>query len=133
MTPAKQAALEAAGYRLTDAAEFLGLAEDERRIVELRVRLARGVRELRALRQLTQQQLAGRIGSTQARIAKVESGVGASLELMLRALLALGADVDVQIAPTPAAPQRPAASRAIPRAPAAKGSGRARKTKTSGR
>jgi DNA-binding XRE family transcriptional regulator len=70
--------------------DLLGLSDDEVAIVEMRVRLAQKVRELRHARGLTQQELAERIGSTQPRIAHLEQG-GASLEMLIRALFALGA------------------------------------------
>jgi transcriptional regulator with XRE-family HTH domain len=48
------------------------------------------VRERRRAKRLTQRQLAERIGSTQPRVARLEQA-GASIEMLLRALLALGA------------------------------------------
>ena len=70
---------------------LLGLNDDEVAIVEMRVRLAGKVRELRLARGLTQQELAERIQSTQPRIARMEQA-GASLEMLIRALFALGID-----------------------------------------
>ena len=59
--------------------------------MEVRVRLAERVRERRRAKRLTQRELAERIGSTQPRVAKLEQA-GASIEMLMRALLALGAD-----------------------------------------
>ena len=70
--------------------DLLGLSDDEAAIVEMRVRLARKVREKRLARGLTQQELAERMRSTQPRVARMEQA-GASLELLIRALFALGA------------------------------------------
>ena len=42
MKQTKKARLEAAGWRVSDAAEFLGLSDDERRFVELKLALASG-------------------------------------------------------------------------------------------
>jgi transcriptional regulator with XRE-family HTH domain len=67
----------------------LELSDDEVAIVEMRVRLARKVRELRIAGGLTQQELAARIQSTQPRVARMEQA-GASLEMLIRALFALG-------------------------------------------
>jgi hypothetical protein len=47
MNVEKRKALEAAGWRVGDAAEFLGLSDEERRLVELRLAVSRKVRELR--------------------------------------------------------------------------------------
>jgi transcriptional regulator with XRE-family HTH domain len=48
------------------------------------------VRARRRAKRLTQRRLAERIGSTQPRVARLEQA-GASIEMLLRALLALGA------------------------------------------
>jgi len=59
--------------------------------VELRLALSRGLRERRAKRKLSQEQLAELIGSSQSRVAKMEAGdPSVSLDLLVRALLALG-------------------------------------------
>lgn len=71
--------------------DLLGLSDDEVAIVEMRVRLARRVRELRCAHGLTQRELAERIRSTQPRVARMEQA-GASLEMLIRALFALGAN-----------------------------------------
>ena len=70
--------------------ELLGLSDAEEAIVELRLRLADEVRRLRTTQGLTQRDLAERIGSSQSRVAFLEQG-DASAELMIRALLVLGA------------------------------------------
>ena len=84
-------ALEAAGFRFGDAGDFLGLNEEERQLVNLRLALCRGVRRLRERQKLTQQQLAVRLKSSQSRVAKIEAGVGGvSLDLLFRTFFALG-------------------------------------------
>lgn len=91
MNPRKRSALEAAGFVFGDAEDFLGLDDEERRLVELRVAVSRKVRQLRERRQWTQAQLAEKLGSSQSRIAKIETGVrGVSLDLMFRGLFAVG-------------------------------------------
>ncbi|MBW8885503.1 MAG: XRE family transcriptional regulator [Planctomycetia bacterium] len=89
----KRQALEAAGWRFGDAADFLGLTDEERQEVELRGALCRTIRRRREALGMTQQQLANRLGSSQSRVAKLEIGVGVSLDLMFRALFALGGGV----------------------------------------
>ncbi len=84
-------ALTAAGFRVGDVADFLGLSDEELRLVELRVALSRAVRHRRQARKMTQQQLATRLKSSQSRVAKIESGASdVSLDLMFRSLFAVG-------------------------------------------
>jgi hypothetical protein len=47
MDAAKQARLEAAGFRVGMVAEFLGLTPEEEALVEVRVALARALKERR--------------------------------------------------------------------------------------
>ena len=83
--------LERAGFRLGDVREFLGLSEEEQRLVELRLAVSKAVRRLRERHKLTQQQLADRIGSSPSRVNKLENGsVDVSLDLLFRGLFALG-------------------------------------------
>jgi DNA-binding XRE family transcriptional regulator len=109
MTPKKKAKLEAAGFRVGDAEDFLELTPAEREIVELRVALARAVRQLREKAGLTQGQLAERIGSSQPRVAKMESGSGGvTLDLLFRGYFTLGGTVS-RIATQKPKPRRKAA------------------------
>jgi DNA-binding XRE family transcriptional regulator len=85
--------LEAAGYEFMDAEDFLELTEEERQIIELRMELRRGIREQRQRSNLTQQDLAKRIKSSQSRVAKMESGApDISLDLMFRGFFAAGGE-----------------------------------------
>jgi ribosome-binding protein aMBF1 (putative translation factor) len=87
----KQKALEAAGFRVGDAADFLELTDLERSLVDLRLAVSRAVRERRKSANLTQAQVAARMKSTQARVAKIEAGdTGVSLDLMFSGLFAVG-------------------------------------------
>jgi ribosome-binding protein aMBF1 (putative translation factor) len=91
MKAQKRKRLEAAGWRVGNADEFLGLDEAEQHIVELRLALARAVREEREKSKLTQGTLAKRIGSSQSRVNKMEKGdATVSIDLLLRALFSLG-------------------------------------------
>jgi len=95
MNKSEVEALEAAGFRVGDAGDFLGLTDEERALVDLRVSVSRAVRRLRLVHHLTQQQVATRIKSTQARVAKVEAGdSGVSLDVMFRGLFAVGGSLD---------------------------------------
>jgi ribosome-binding protein aMBF1 (putative translation factor) len=83
--------LSDAGFRVGDVADFLGLSDEEMRLVELRVALSRAVRRRRQARKMTQQQLATRLKSSQSRVAKIEAGSSdVSLDLMFRSLFAVG-------------------------------------------
>lgn len=87
----KKKALKANRSRSGDAGDFLGLSEEERNLVEVRVALARAVRRRREAGNMTQAQLAERIGSNQSRVAKIEAAArGVSLNQMFKGLFATG-------------------------------------------
>jgi DNA-binding XRE family transcriptional regulator len=89
----KRRKLEAAGWKVGDAAEFLGLSDSESEFVEIKLALARRLRELREKRNWTQGDLAKRVGSSQSRVAKMEAADSTvSVDLLVRSLLAAGAD-----------------------------------------
>jgi plasmid maintenance system antidote protein VapI len=84
--------LEAAGWRVGSAAEFLDLTKEEASLIEMKIGLADSIRKCRQARRLTQTQLAKRLGSSQSRVAKMEiADPSVSMDLLVRALLELGA------------------------------------------
>lgn len=90
MRDTKRKRLEAKGWRVASAKEFLELSDEEDAYIELRLKLAQGLRERRVGRGLTQVQLAKAVRSSQSRVAKMEAGdPTVSLDLLLRSLLAL--------------------------------------------
>jgi len=92
MRKEKKAKLERAGWKVGSVADFLGLSAAEEALVELRLTLSRGLRERRTRRRLSQEQLARLLGSSQSRVAKMESGdPSVSIDLLIRSLLAMGA------------------------------------------
>lgn len=92
MREEKRRRLEAKGWKVGTTREFLRLSSEEAAYVELKVRLAMGLREWRQRRRLTQADLAKRLQSSQSRIAKMEAGdPSVSLDLLIRSLLTLGA------------------------------------------
>jgi ribosome-binding protein aMBF1 (putative translation factor) len=92
MNAAKRKKLEAAGWRVGSAQEFLGLSEEESVIVGIKLALADAVKKQREKRRLTQTELAAIMRSSQSRIAEIESGdPSVSLDLLVRAALAAGA------------------------------------------
>ncbi len=92
MDKRKERRLEAAGWQVGSAAEFLGLSAAEAALVELKLRLSGALRTRRRARGVSQQALAKRLGSSQSRVAKMEAAdPTVSLDLLLRGLLVLGA------------------------------------------
>ncbi len=88
----KRQKLEAAGFKVGSADEFLGLTPQESALVCLRLSLAGQVRTRRLQLHYSQAELARRIGSSQSRIAKLEAAESdVSLDLLFRALFATGA------------------------------------------
>jgi DNA-binding XRE family transcriptional regulator len=88
----KRTNLEAAGWAVGTAADFLGLTPEEQSYIELKLALGQQLRKKRELRSWTQATLAERLGSSQSRVAKMEGGdPGVSIDLLLKALLAAGA------------------------------------------
>jgi ribosome-binding protein aMBF1 (putative translation factor) len=95
MDKRKRAALEAAGFRIGDAEDFLALTDEERRLVDLRLTVSRVIRRLRERQHLTQQMLAVKLRSSQSRVAKIEAGAAdVSLDLLFRGLFAVGGSLD---------------------------------------
>lgn len=92
MKRTKRARLEAQGWRVGTAQEFLGLSPEEVAFIELKLALSQALRAQRRARRLTQVELAKRLRSSQSRVAKMEAGdPSVSLDLLIRSLLALGA------------------------------------------
>ncbi len=92
MKISKQKKLEAAGWKVGSTAEFLGLSEAEEMLVNMKVALARCVRAMRQKKTITQQGLAELLGSSQSRVAKLETADrSVSIELLIRSLVAMGA------------------------------------------
>jgi ribosome-binding protein aMBF1 (putative translation factor) len=79
------------GWRVGDAKDFLGLSDQEEAFIDLRLRLADGLKARRQSRGVTQSELAHSLRSSQSRVAKMEAGdPTVSLDLLVKSLLALG-------------------------------------------
>ena len=92
MKTSKQKKLEAAGWKVGSASDFLELTDAEEMLVNIKLSLASKVKELRIKRKITQQQFAKLLGSSQSRIAKLEKADrSVSVELLMRSLVTLGA------------------------------------------
>jgi ribosome-binding protein aMBF1 (putative translation factor) len=97
MDSMKRKALEAAGWRFGDAAEFLEMTDSERQFLDARIEAALAVRRQREASNLTQKQLAGRIKTSQPRIAKIEQAApDVTLDQILRAFAAAGGHIAVK-------------------------------------
>jgi ribosome-binding protein aMBF1 (putative translation factor) len=97
MDAAKRKVLEAAGWRLGDAADFLGMSDEERQLLDTRVELALAVRRQREARHLTQKQLGEKLKTSQPRIARIERAASdVSLDHLVRAFMAAGGMIVVK-------------------------------------
>ena len=84
--------LQAKGWKVGGAEEFLALTPEEAAYVEVRLALSDNVRKMRVRKKISQVRLAKLLGSSQSRVAKIEAGDSTvSVDLMFRSLLALGA------------------------------------------
>ncbi len=92
MDAKKRKRLEAAGWKIGNAASFINVSPEESALVDMRVALSRSLRERRLAAGITQTTFARQLGSSQSRIAKLEAGdPSVSLDLLIRALLVVGA------------------------------------------
>lgn len=92
MKASKRKKLEAAGWKVGSVSEFLELSDAEAMLVNMKLALAKKVKELRQSKKITQNELAELIGSSQSRVAKLETADrSVSMELLVRSLATLGA------------------------------------------
>ena len=91
MKATKKEKLQKAGWAVGSASEFLELSDAESTLVEIKLALAAKLKEQRRKKRMTQQQLAERIGSSQSRVAKIETAEkSVSIDLIVRTLISLG-------------------------------------------
>jgi DNA-binding transcriptional regulator YiaG len=92
MDEAKRKRVEAAGWAVGSAADFLELTEDEAAFVDLKLALSDELRARREHQGLSQTALARKLGSSQSRVAKMEaSDPSVTVDLLIRGLFATGA------------------------------------------
>jgi predicted XRE-type DNA-binding protein len=97
MDATKRKALEAAGWRIGDAADFLEMSAEERQLLNARVKLAAAVRQQRQALRLSQKELGARLKTTQPRVAKIERAASdVSMDQLVRALTAAGGRIIVK-------------------------------------
>jgi DNA-binding XRE family transcriptional regulator len=86
----KQKRVEAAGWKIGDVEELLNLTPEESAYIELKLSLSQNLQKRRRMLNITQQDFARLIKSSQSRVAKMEAGdPSVSLDLLVRSLLAL--------------------------------------------
>ena len=91
MRKQKKKRLEAKGWKIGTVKEFLELSNEESAYIELKIKLAAGLRQRRQQKGLSQLDLAGKLQSSQSRVAKMEAGdPSVSLDLLVRSLITLG-------------------------------------------
>ncbi len=94
-------AIQAAGWKVGDAADFLGMDDEERQLLDARVELALAVRRQRVARKLSQKDLGDKLKTSQPRVAKIERAASdVSLDQLVRAFTAAGGKFVVKSATT---------------------------------
>jgi predicted XRE-type DNA-binding protein len=112
MDATKRKALEAAGWKVGDAAEFLEMSDEERQLLDTRVKLALAVRRQREALHLSQKQLGARLKTSQPRVAKIERAApDVSMDQLVRAFTAAGGKIAVKTAKAKTKKGQGAASR----------------------
>jgi DNA-binding XRE family transcriptional regulator len=92
MRAEKRKKLESKGWKIGSASDFLELTQEDEALIEIRLRLADGLKKRRVRQRVTQSDLAKAVHSSQSRVAKMEAGdPTVSIDLLVRTLLALGA------------------------------------------
>lgn len=91
MNARKRTRLEAKGWRVGSAEEFLDLSEEEAAYVDLKLTFGENLKKRRQQKNYTQVELAKLLKSNQSRVAKMEAGdPSVSLDLLVKSLLVLG-------------------------------------------
>jgi ribosome-binding protein aMBF1 (putative translation factor) len=99
MDTLKRKALEGAGWKIGDAADFLGMSAEERQLLDARVSIALAVRRQRESQKLSQKQLGARLKTSQPRVAKIERAApDVSLDQLFKAYTAAGGKLIVKSA-----------------------------------
>ena len=84
--------LEAAGWVVDDASDFLGLTPEESAYIDMKISLGNALRERRKSQKISHVALARRVKSSQSRVAKMEAGdPSVSIDALIKSLLGLGA------------------------------------------
>ena len=91
MDAKQRKALEAAGWKFGDAADFLAMSAEEQQLLDARVELALAIRRQRLSRGLSQKELGAKLKTPQSRVAKIERAASdVSMDQLIRAFTAAG-------------------------------------------
>jgi DNA-binding XRE family transcriptional regulator len=91
MDAAKRARLEAHGWKVGTAAEFLDLTPEETALIDMKLALSDSLRARRE-QQMSQAELAAKLDASPRQVASAETGdMSVSLEWLIRAMLVVGA------------------------------------------
>lgn len=92
MKAAKRKTLEAKGWKVGSAEDFLELLPEEVAYIEMKYALSKTLKAHRAKEKLSQIEVARIFKTSQSRVAKMEAGdPSVSIDLLIKSLLALGA------------------------------------------
>ena len=92
MQQTKRKRLEANGWKVGTATDFLELTPEEETFIEMKISLSQSLKKMRKHKHMSQVDFAKLIRSSQSRVAKMESGsASVSIDLLIKSLLALGA------------------------------------------
>lgn len=101
MDATKRKMLEAAGWKVGDAADFLEMSDQERQLLDARVELAMAVRRQREASRMSQKELGALLKTSQPRVAKIERAASdVSMDQLIRAFTAAGGRIVVKTAKT---------------------------------
>jgi len=90
----KIARLEKAGWKTTTVQEFLGLSDDDMVLIEVKVALAKRLKQQRARTGMSQVEVAKIVRSSQPRVAKMEAAdKSVSIDLLVKALVRTGVSI----------------------------------------
>lgn len=93
-----ETALKVAGWNIGDAADFLGMSDEQRQLLDLRMEMAKTIRARRAELKLSQQNLADRLKSTQSRVSLIEGAdPDVSLDQLAKALILVGGRLHIEM------------------------------------
>jgi len=97
MDAAKRKVIEAAGWKVGDAADFLEMSDQERQLLDTRVKLALAIRKQRETLHLSQKQLGALLKTSQPRVAKIERAASdVSMDQLIRAFTMAGGKIEVK-------------------------------------
>jgi ribosome-binding protein aMBF1 (putative translation factor) len=84
--------LQANGWQIGSATDFLNLSPEEAALLDTKLALGQALKQRRLKQHLSQQALAQQLKSSQSRVAKMEAGdASVSLDLLFKSLFRSGA------------------------------------------